>query len=188
MPQALAAALVQVFLQGVAWGTFGEAQAKLEGVCSPPDATKTPSRLDVWPCLAITSGAAHFLCAPFAAVLVQRKIRNADVQMIALATGIVGSVLLLTAGITAPPADSAPGEDSYITSISVSRPFGYALSWMGVIVTAASAAMLHPLLAILTADQVTVCPQSPRYHAWQGRFLTAESTPLSLYCRPCLGP
>jgi hypothetical protein len=86
MPQALAAALVQVFLQGVAWGTFGEAQAKLEGVCSPPDATKTPSRLDVWPCLAITSGAAHFLCAPFAAVLVQRKIKNADVQMIALAT------------------------------------------------------------------------------------------------------
>ena len=100
------------FVQGVAWGCSEAIQVKLGGVCSmagdpPPHAT----RLDDFPCLALTSGTALLLVAPVAALLVNLKIKNADVQLIALGVWLGSAVLLLSVG-WASPESFVPGDST----------------------------------------------------------------------------
>ena len=91
--------VVLAFVEGVAWGCSEAIQVKLGGVCSTaPDAT----RLDDFPCLALTSGTALLLVAPVAALLVNRKIKNADVQLMALGVWLASAVLLLAVGWASP--------------------------------------------------------------------------------------
>ncbi|KAJ1473188.1 hypothetical protein T484DRAFT_1913524 [Baffinella frigidus] len=166
---ALVAVVALAFLQGVAWGCSEVIQVKLGGICSVAGAPPPPppnARLDVWPCLALTSGSALLLVSPLAALLVHRKIKNADVQLIALGVWLGSAVLLLSVGVVSPESfgssDSASSGESAISGGSVSSTgvggdhavVVEVVAWVGIVINASCLAVLRPLLAILTADQV----------------------------------
>lgn len=163
------AVVALAFLQGVAWGCSEVIQVKLGGICSVAGAPPPPppnARLDVWPCLALTSGSALLLVSPLAALLVHRKIKNADVQLIALGVWLGSAVLLLSVGVVSPESfgssDSASSGESAISGGSVSSTgvggdhavVVEVVAWVGIVINASCLAVLRPLLAILTADQV----------------------------------
>jgi hypothetical protein len=133
-------------LDGLAWGSTVGLLGRLS-LLSDPDGKwrqSGASPLALPPVAAGCWGVALLICAPIGGVLVDFRFRNVWVQLAAILSWAVGSILLLWASLT-PDAGSEASAPPKILAI---------LCGIGAALSAGGVAVLRPLLSVLLADQV----------------------------------
>ena len=134
------------FLDGLAWGSTVGLLGRLS-LLSDPDGKwrrSGTSPLALPPVAAGCWGVALLICAPIGGVLVDFRFRNMRVQLAAILSWAVGSILLLWASLTSDAGSEASAPPKILAI----------LCGIGAALSAGGVAVLRPLLSVLLADQV----------------------------------